>query len=344
MTQSAFKSITPQLRRSLRYFSSSGVVGSISTQEYVTRRGRLAEKIAQFRPDESNTSSRHLVIIPAAETQYKTLHVPFEFRQDSYFRYLTGINEPGAVLVLELSSIKPSSSMFSDNVAFVPRLFVEHRDENTCRWDGPTLGVSGASDLSGIPETMPLSCLNAYLQSSMSQLSAPSDFVWFGSPFSVLKQEKTCFNRNIYSSVSQLFAKSQLNQSQLQNPNPLVDELRLIKSTSEIDLMRSAVQVTSRALKNTMASAFAGIREAELAARFEFESRRMGSTLGYPAVVAGGPRANIIHYLSVDKTVEDGQLVLMDVGSEVDGYTADITRTWPINGRLIHWSSFHQLT
>ncbi|VDL90115.1 unnamed protein product [Schistocephalus solidus] len=307
---------------------------SISKEEFASRRLQFVQKLGEYSTGTPFTSARHLVIIPAAEVQFMSLHVPYAFRQDSYFRYLTGILEPGAVLTIEVSAIN-SKLDFNDNIAFLPRLFVEERNEHDCLWDGPTMGVEMASQLTGIQETQPLTHLSEYLSSAFSQLNAPSDFIWFGLPFVVRRKDKAPLNRTIFNQTSELFSKCSLDPKQLQDPAPLLDELRLIKSSNEIALMRRAVEVTSTALKKTMRAASPGVAEAELSSRFEHESRMMGSRLGYPAVVAGGPRANIIHYLQNDHIVDDNQLVLMDVGSEFEGYTADITRTWPVNGKFI---------
>ncbi|CDS42628.1 Xaa Pro aminopeptidase 3 [Echinococcus multilocularis] len=311
----------------LKSFSQSfSSPAAISRNEYGARRSKLAEKIAQSCSSDRGSASHHLVIIPAAEIQYSSIHVPYPFRQDSYFRYLTGITEPDAVLSLEIATKS------SDIVHFTPRLFIEERTSHDRLWDGPTMGVDVAALTTGIQCTIPLKFFPEYLQMAMSDLSDSGCFFWFSTPFVVRSKAKAPVNRSIYSVVSDKFTGSRLVQSNLRNPNPLIDELRLIKSQSELLLMKRAVELTSIALKKTLPSAYPGIREAELAARFEFESTLMGCGLGYPAVVAGGNRANIIHYLKNSERVEDGELVLMDVGCDVEGYTADISRTWPING------------
>ncbi|VDN12083.1 unnamed protein product [Dibothriocephalus latus] len=205
-----------------------------------------------------------------------SLHVPYAFRQDSNFRYLTGILEPGAVLTLEVSAINTKSD-FNDNIAFVPRLFVEERNDHDRVWDGPTMGVEMASQLTGIQDTQPLTHLSEYLTSAFSQLQASSDFIWFGLPFLVRRKEKAPIYRTIFNQTSELFSKCSLDPKQLQDPEPLLDELRLIKSSNEIALMRRAAEVTSTALKKTMRAASPGVAEAELCTRFEHESRMMGS-------------------------------------------------------------------
>ncbi|VUZ56914.1 unnamed protein product [Hymenolepis diminuta] len=314
---------TVRILRSLqRHFSTSV---PIPKSEYASRRSELVEKIVQI-SSSNQSSAHHLVIIPSAEVKYASLHVPYSFRQDSYFRYLTGITEPNAILALEIECKS------SDNVAFLPRLFVEERTVHERLWDGPSLGISGATKLTGIKQTLPAQCLSDYLKMVLSNLYSANGFLWFNAPFTIKSGERAPVNRSIFSLVSEHFTESKLSKSHLRNPNPLIDELRVVKSEAELKIMRQAVKNTSIALKKTMASAYSGIREAELSARFQFESALLGSDLGYPAVVAGGNRANIIHYLRNSERVEDGDLVLMDVGCDVEGYTADISRTWPVNG------------
>nr|CUU98734.1 hypothetical transcript [Hymenolepis microstoma] len=284
-----------------RPFSSSV---SLPKSEYISRRSKLVEKLAQI-SSINQSSVNHLVIIPSAEVKYSSLHVPYSFRQDSYFRYLTGITEPNAVLALE---IKCKSG---DSVSFLPRLFVEERTAYERLWDGPSLGISGATKLTGIKQTLPTQYLPGYLEKSLSDLSKNDGLLWFSTPFIIKSEEKAPANRSIFSLVSEHFTDNKLIKSQLSNPNPLIDELRVVKSENELKIMRKAVENTALALKKTMASAYPGMGEAELSARFQFESILLGSDMGYPAVVAG---------------------VLMDVGCDVEGYTADISRTWPING------------
>lgn len=306
----------------LRRFSSPA---SIKKSEYAARRSKLVEKIAQV-SSFIQPSLRHLVIIPSAEVKYSSLHVPYSFRQDSYFSYLTGIIEPSAVLALEIDCKSV------DCAAFTPRLFVEERSSHDRLWDGPSLGVAAANKYTGIKQTLPIHYFSQYLKMEMSNLSAAGGFLWFNPPFMVKSREKAPINHTILSIVSENFTESSLETSRLRDPNPLIDELRVIKSESELQLMKHAVRNTSIALQRTMASAYPGMRESELATRFQLESAILGSDLGYPAVVAGGNRANIIHYLKNSEYVNDGELVLMDVGCDVGGYTADVSRTWPING------------
>ncbi|KAL1432902.1 hypothetical protein MTO96_001897 [Rhipicephalus appendiculatus] len=111
--------------------------------------------------------------------------------------------------------------------------------------------------------------------------------------------------------------------------------MRLIKSEAEQQLMKQTCQVACEAMTEVMRASHAGVTEAQLHSKMEFECRIRGAQrLAYPPVVAGGTRANIIHYVANDQRVLDGELVLMDGGCELHGYTSDLTRTWPVNGQF----------
>ncbi|EDV27421.1 uncharacterized protein TRIADDRAFT_21089, partial [Trichoplax adhaerens] len=114
-----------------------------------------------------------------------------------------------------------------------------------------------------------------------------------------------------------------------------IHSLRIIKSSSEIDLMKLSAITASRAMAETMKASNAGISEAFLHAYFEFECRKNGAdALAYPPVVAGGRRANILHYTKNSQLIVDDELVLVDAGCDYRCYSSDISRTWPINGRF----------
>ncbi|XP_025064733.1 xaa-Pro aminopeptidase 3 isoform X4 [Alligator sinensis] len=115
----------------------------------------------------------------------------------------------------------------------------------------------------------------------------------------------------------------------------LVQNLRLIKSSAEIERMKVVGRVTSQAFTETMFASKSPVDEAFLYAKFEFECRARGADiLAYPPVVAGGNRSNTLHYVKNNQLIKDGEMVLLDGGCESSCYVSDITRTWPINGRF----------
>ena len=117
----------------------------------------------------------------------------------------------------------------------------------------------------------------------------------------------------------------------------LLHELRLIKSPSEIQLMRRSAEVAAEAMTKTMSATTSCSAESHLFATMDYHCRMSGAQhLAYPPVVAYGDNANVIHYINNTQAIGPGgtELVLMDAGCEYNGYSSDITRTWPVNGRF----------
>jgi Xaa-Pro aminopeptidase len=127
-----------------------------------------------------------------------------------------------------------------------------------------------------------------------------------------------------------LFAPEQLN-----DVRTLIGEMRLIKSPQEIDVMRESAQISAMAHKNLMQICKAGIPEYRLAAEFVYQCSLAGcNAQAYNAIVGGGENSCILHYVANNSVLQDGQLVLIDAGGEYNHYAADITRTFPINGKF----------
>ncbi|MGD8536882.1 MAG: aminopeptidase P N-terminal domain-containing protein, partial [Candidatus Aminicenantes bacterium] len=119
------------------------------------------------------------------------------------------------------------------------------------------------------------------------------------------------------------------------DPRPYIHEMRLIKDTEEIKLMRRAAEITSEALVEVMKAVKPGMFEYEAEAIIEYIFRKNGAQRpGFPSIVGSGPNSNILHYEDNNRQTQDGDLLLMDVGAEYNHYTADVTRTIPVNGRF----------
>jgi Xaa-Pro aminopeptidase len=115
----------------------------------------------------------------------------------------------------------------------------------------------------------------------------------------------------------------------------LVDEMRLYKSSYELDLMRQSAKIASRAHARAMQYVRAGQMEYEVEAEFLHEFYRSGAQApAYTSIVAGGANACTLHYNANNSVLKDGDLLLIDAGCELDGYASDITRTFPVNGKF----------
>lgn len=285
------------------------VTPGLAQAEYELRRHRLASLI-QAQADRlgpSASSGTHVVVVLSHPTRYMTNDIPYPFHQNQDFLYLSGILEPDSALVLHGRG-RPDQA-----VLFVPR-----RDPGRELWDGPRSGKDGAAALTGIERVHCTEELGVVLKSLKGTL------VWYDSA-------QPAHPRLHQAHVSPLLEAGPTPRSL----RPLIHSLRALKSPAEVALMQEAGHITAQAFRRTMALCQGDIDEAVLFAKFDFENRIHGANfLAYPPVVAGGNRANTLHYINNNQIIKDGEMVLLDGGCEYFGYVSDITRTWPVNGKF----------
>ncbi|XP_042585026.1 xaa-Pro aminopeptidase 3 [Cyprinus carpio] len=287
------------------------VTPGLTQTEFEFRRQRLACLIEmqaeRLTGSGASSNSSHIVIVLSHPIRYMTNDIPYPFHQNQDFLYLTGIMEPDSALVM-YGSGKPDQA-----VLFVPR-----RDPARELWDGPRLGKDGAAALKGLEWVHSTEELGVVLK------ALKGGTIWYDS-------SQPCHPRLHQTHVCPLLEGGQLTKSL----RPLTHSLRAIKSPAEVALMKEAGRITAQAFKKTMAMSRGDIDEAVLYAKFDFECRAHGANfLAYPPVVAGGNRANTLHYINNNQIVKDGEMVLLDGGCEYFGYVSDITRTWPVNGKF----------
>ncbi|CAG2063326.1 unnamed protein product [Timema podura] len=244
--------------------------------------------------DERIFNNNHLVVIPSSSKLYMSEKIPYVFRQNTDFLYLSGCLEPGSALVLSGAGGGHHTST----------LFVRQKDVHSEMWDGPRTGTEGALELFGVDQSLPMQELGLFLKSfskSHSKFMLWYDFTHPAEP----EVHKTM----------QGFLANTINKV-WESPKHLLHRLRLYKSPSEVALMRTSCKVASEAIAVTMQDSHPGVTEHQLFARVDYECRMRGAeTLAYPPVVAGGTRANIIHYISNNQVVQAGEMVLMDAGN-----------------------------
>ncbi|EAT45107.1 AAEL003591-PA [Aedes aegypti] len=252
----------------------------------------------------------HIVVIPSANKKYMSDKIPYVFRQNSDFLYMSGCLEPDSVLTLEVDQGGNETST----------LFVRPKDSHAELWDGPRTGVEMAPHVFGVDQALNVSELKGYL--TKYSFAHPQGLVWF--------DEKGCDLGDVRKMVGDV-SKSGV----VRSPVGLIHKLRVVKTPAERELMRRTCQIASAAINRTMQESRAGQSEHQLFAKVDFFSRMAGASyLAYPPVVAGGTNATVIHYVNNNQIVNDGEMVLMDAGCEYGGYTSDITRTWPIDGEF----------
>jgi Xaa-Pro aminopeptidase len=254
---------------------------------------------------------RGVVVLPAAhERDLVRDHVQDNgFRQSNTFFYFSELETPDAWLVLAARG--PDSL---DTALFLPP-----RAPDRERWTGLRLGPDGtAARLSGIPVVLATDSLEARLRVVQARVAGP---------VYVPLDDATREERRV---VDLLFAGRDV-----RNLRPLADSLRMVKDADELARLRTAVEISIAGHVAAMQAARPGIHEYEIEAALEAAFRKNGADrVGYPSIVGSGPNTTTLHYDVNRRQTRDGDLVVVDAGAEWGQYTADITRTFPVNGRF----------
>jgi Xaa-Pro aminopeptidase len=276
---------------------------------YAARRARLA---AQMLPGA-------VAVLPTAPEVPRNGDSDYPYRHDSYFYYLTGFTEPESVLVLIAArGERPARSI----------LFCREKNLEREIWDGYRHGPEAARIALKLDEAWPVSELDARLP----ELLADAPALYYATA------SNAALDAQVQGWIKAVRARA---RSGVTAPGafhdllPLLDEMRLIKDEDEQATMRRAGEISGNAHARAMRAARPGLHEYALEAELLYEFRRNGAQYpAYPSIVASGPNACVLHYNANDRLMQDGDLVLIDAGCELDGYASDITRTFPVNGHF----------
>jgi len=272
---------------------------------------------AARRADFMDRLDGEIAIIPAAAEAVRNDDVHHPFRQNSDFWYLTGFAEPDAVAVLDPSH---------PDEPYV--LFVRPKDRETETWDGYRAGVEGARDDYAADAAYPIADLDKVLRSRLGGRRAVYTMTAQHQFASRLSRLMTALR-----GVAVRFGRPI--PDRLVDAAPIFDEMRLYKTVDEIESLRTAGEISAAGHAEAMRFAKPGLYEFQVAAAMEYVFRIKGSRRdGYPAIVAGGANACILHYTENNSVLRDGDLLLIDAGAEYEYFSADITRTFPVSGRF----------
>ncbi|AWB68388.1 Xaa-Pro aminopeptidase [Saccharobesus litoralis] len=279
----------------------------------------LANSVFQSRRQQVLTQmvTNSVAIIPSNVEVRRSRDTEFLFRQDSDFWYLTGFNEPDSWLVLT----KDSQGM-SQHI-----LFCRAKDKMAEIWQGRRLGAEAAKQKFALDNAFAVSELDNQL---LELLDKKTCVYW---PFG----EHEFADVKVQSVLNRLRSQGKVRKApnELKDLRSILHEMRLIKSEQEIAIMRQAAQISAQAHIRAMQFVEPGKFEFQVEAELHHEFAMQGArSPAYGSIVAGGDNANILHYTENQDELQNGDLLLIDAGGELQGYAADITRTFPVNGQF----------
>jgi Xaa-Pro aminopeptidase len=290
------------------------------------RQSELARRRANVAKAMSKNS---MMVLYSAEPKIYTNDVDFLYRQENNLYYLTNLKQNNATLVL-----------INDGASVKEILFLPKRDPSRETWNGKMYSRENASAISGVKTILDASELESFIQSIKDKKSFISkDGAFSNSPvaetiYLLLPGSERDANGMREFRKENEFSKT-ISGYKIENAKPIFANLRLIKSPVEIKLLQHAIDITNEAIMRSMAMANRAKWEYEVQAEVEYTFRRRNADYwGYPSIVGCGPNATTLHYEEAQGAVKPGDLVLMDVGAEYDHYTADVTRTFPTNGKF----------
>jgi len=239
----------------------------------------------------------------------------FDFEVDREFYYLTGVNEPDFIYMAEKNALAVNET-----------LFVYRKDEIEEKWTGYRKTENEIAKISGIKDVLSIDKFYNIFASRMARHDYKTVFI----NTKILSAWKT------YKTPHEELAESVLRKYPyltVKNTGDITNKLRLIKSDYEVDLIKQAAAVTKKGVERMMLNCRAGINEKELQADFLYEVTKAGMRNSFSPIIAAGKNGLVLHYNENNSAIEDGSLVLADIGANYKNYCADVSRTFPVNGK-----------
>jgi len=258
-----------------------------------------------------------VAIIPAAHEQTRAYDTEFKFHQDPDFYYLTGFPEPDAIAVINPANKRNPFT-----------LFVRPRDPVMETWYGRRQGTEGAMKNYAASKALPIEKFAAELPRLLNGVEKL--YYRFG------------VDRKLDAMILDYLSKQRFSRLKtaypphtIVDPTVIIGDMRLHKTPDEIEIMQTAADITVEGHILAMQRTKPGMNESEIEAIIEHHFRMRGASgVSYNSIIGGGENATILHYVENNAPLRDGDLVLVDAGAEYQGYAADITRTFPVNGRF----------
>jgi Xaa-Pro aminopeptidase len=257
-----------------------------------------------------------IAIIPAAHEATRSYDTEYKFRQDSDFWYLTGFPEPDAIAVIDPANKKSSYT-----------LYVRPRDPLMETWFGRREGVDGAVKNHGADRAFSIE----KFAEDLPKLLNGHDKLYY----------RFAVDKTLDQQILQYFTQQRVRRLKtaypphtIIDPTIIIGDMRLHKNKDEIEMMQKAATISAEAHVLAMKKTKPGMNEFQVESLIEAYMRENGASgVAYNSIIGGGENATILHYVENNRPLKDGDLILIDAGAEYQGYAADITRTFPVNGK-----------
>ena len=267
---------------------------------YINNRKRVLDRM----------KDNSILILFAGNSPKKTADERYAFTPNRNFYYLTGIDEEDHIIVL-----------VKNNEIESEHLFIKEIDDIREKWEGKTIRKNEAIELTGIEDVKYISEFNSFIEKFISNKEEVNLYL-------DLEKENTSYD--YLKSI-----KDKYYNVKVLNAHKIVGELRLIKSNEEVDRIRKAIEITIKGVNTLMDNSKVGLKEYELEAYFDLVCKQNGTKdFAFKTIAAAGKNATILHYVNNDSEIKDGDLILFDLGAQYKYYNADISRTFPVNGKF----------
>ena len=257
-----------------------------------------------------------IVILFAGKAPKKSADEAYAFTPNRNFFYVTGIDESNIMVLLT-----------KINGAVEETLFIQKADPVKEKWVGKTISNEQAKEVSGIENIAYVEDFHSKIHKVLVSSSASRIYLdlerdsWEASKTEGQVSAKELFEKYPYIKISNVY--------------PIISDLRTVKSKEEVSAIKEAIKITYEGIKNLMKSAKPGMKEYEMEAYFDFSLKNSGiKDFAFKTIAAGGKNATVLHYVNNNSVVNDGELVLLDLGAQYNYYNGDISRTFPINGKF----------
>lgn len=263
-----------------------------------------------------NIKDNSIIILFAGKSIQKTGDQTYPFTPNRNFYYLTGIKEEEHILVMsKINGVK------------ISKLYIKDIDLELEKWIGKSIRKDEATELTAVDEVKFKSQFDADIHGMITMKEEINLY---------LDLERMSANRE--GTISHRFANDIMNkypQVRVNNVYSKIGELRLRKSEEEVDKIKKAIEITKSGIELLMKEARVGMKEYELEAYFDFNCKTKGATgLAFTTIAAAGKNATTLHYVDNNSELKENDLILFDLGAEYNCYNADITRTFPVNGKF----------